>query len=176
MAGSSASEAQIAKAADWLSTYLQQQRDQYARVASPLSEDRKAQLWPYYSGGLLEAIRFVELHGTRIATPEFFAKARAKGFKPPEISHMESLAFIDVVVFNERMSDRSLFHALVRAIQIRILGVRHYAELWMHGFIRTKVHFAVPLEVHAFSLASRFLVEKFCVEDHVLRWVIDRRY
>ena len=176
VAVSSPSVAQIAKASDRLSKYLQQQRDHYAPLASPLSDHHRAQLWPYFSGELLAAIRFVELRGTRVTLPEFFARARAKGFKPPEVSHMESLAFIDIVVFNEELSDRSLFHALVRAAQIRILGLKPYAELWMRSFLRTKAHFAVPLEVHAFSLASKFLEEKFCVEDHVLRWMIEGRY
>jgi len=60
-----------------------------------------------------------------------------------------------------------------------VLGLEQYAELWVRGFLRTRAHFTVPLEVHAFSLASKFLrpvPEKFSVEDEVLHWAADHRY
>jgi len=42
-----------------------------------------------------------------------------------------------------------------------------------------RAHFSVPLEVHAFSLASKFLrplSETFSVEDQVLHWAAGIRY
>jgi hypothetical protein len=104
---------------------------------------------------------------------------RALGFEPPEITHMDSVTFLDVIAFNQRLSERALFHALVHAVQIDVLGLERYAELWVHGFLKTRTHFTVPLEVHAFSLSSKFLrpmMEKFSVEDEVLRFVADGRY
>lgn len=172
------SPAQIAQAVEWLSTYLQQQRDQYAPIASPLSRELKARFWPYFSPELLDGIRLVELRGARVTVPDFFSEVRALGFDPPEVTHMDSLTFLDVVVFNQELNERSLFHALVHAVQIRILGLKGYAELWVQSFIRTRAHFTVPLEMHAFTLASRFLhpMDSFSVEDHVLRWISDGRY
>jgi hypothetical protein len=136
-------------------------------------------MWPYFSFELLDQIRIVELRGARVGVPEFFSQARALGFEPPEISHMASLSFLDVVVFNEQLIERALFHALVHTVQMKVLGLERYAELWVRGFIKTRAHFTVPLEVHAFSLASKFLrpaPERFSVEDQVLRWVRDNRY
>lgn len=172
------SHEQITQAVGWLSTYLNQQRDNYAPIASPLSREWKDRLWPYFSADLLNHVRVVELRGARVAIPEFFSQARALGFEPPEITHMDSLTFVDVVAFNEELTDRSLFHALVHAVQVRILGLERYAELWVRSFIRTRAHFTVPLEVHAFSLASKFMHpgERFSVEDHVMRWTLDERY
>ena len=169
---------QIAQAVGWLSDYLTGQREHYFPVATPLSRQRKALLWPYFSPELLDQIRVLDLHGARVAVPEFFAEVRAHGFDPPEITHMDSLTFVDVVVFNQELTERALFHALVHAVQIRILGLKRYSELWVDSFIKTKTHFTVPLEVHAFSLASKFLrpAERFSVEDQVLRWVTDGRY
>ena len=169
---------QIEQAVQWLVEYLEEQRAKYLPVAEPLSRQRKAMLWPYFSPELLEAIRVIDLRGARVELPSFYGDVRALGFEPPEITHMDSLTFIDVVVFNQQLSERALFHALVHSVQIRILGVNRYAELWVQSFIRTKAHFTVPLEVHAFSLASKFLrpAERFSVEDHVLRWVTDGRY
>lgn len=170
---------QIAQAVDWLCAYLQQQRDAYFAASKPLTGEQKAALWPFFSPQLLENVRILELHGERVPVPDFYAQVRALGFEPPEVTHMDSLTFLEVIVFNQELSERALFHALVHSVQIQILGLRHYSELWINSFIRNRTHFTVPLEVHAFSLASRFLrpsPERFCVEDHVLRWVTDGRY
>src|SRR5262252_4380604 len=108
-----------------------------------------------------------------------FSQVRALGFEPPEVTHMDSVTFLEVVAFNQALSERALFHALVHAIQIDMLGLERYADLWVRGFLKTKTHFTVPLEVHAFSLTEKFLqpaVESFSVEDHVLRWILDDRY
>jgi len=171
--------AQIEQGVAWVSTYLREQREYYFPASSPLSPQQKASLCPYFSPVLLDKVRVVELRGARVAVPEFFAQARALGFEPPEITHMDSVTFLDVIVFNEELSDRALFHALVHSAQIKILGLERYAELWIHSFIRSRTHFTVPLEVHAFSLASKFLhpePERFSVEDDILRWVDENRY
>jgi hypothetical protein len=168
---------QIEQAIEWVSTYLSEQRDHYFDQAVALAPGQKATLWPYFSADLLDQVRVVELHGARVGVPGFFTQVRALGYEPPAITHMESLTFLDVVIFNQQLTERALFHALVHSVQIRVLGLRRYAELWVQSFIKTKAHFTVPIEVHAFSLASRFVrAEKFSVEDHVLRWMIDDRY
>ena len=170
---------QLQQAIDWLSNYLQQQREYYFPVSSPLSPQYKTMLRPYFSSRLLNQVRILELHGARVAAPVFFAEIRAAGFEPPEISHMDSLTFGDVIVFNQHITLRALFHALVHCVQVQILGMRRYAELWVQSFVKTRTHFTVPLEMHAFSLSSKFLsslAEKFSVEEQVVRWHDDGRY
>ena len=170
---------QVAQAVEWLSTYLQEQREHYFPASGPLSAQQKALMWPYFSPELLGRVRVVELRGARVAVPEFFAQARALGFEPPEITHMDSLTFLDVIIFNQELSERALFHALVHTVQIQTLGLDRYAELWIQSFIKSRTHFTVPLEVHAFSLASKFLHPaggRFSVEDQVCRWMDDKRY
>lgn len=171
---------QIVQAVKWLASYLRAQRDHYLPAAAPLSDQQKADLSSYYADGLLDRIRVLELKGARVTAPDFFTHARTLGFDNlPEISHMDSLTFLDVVVFNEYVSDRALFHALVHTAQIEVLGLERYAELWVCGYLKTRAHFTVPLEVHAFSLASKFLrpkPEKFSVEDQVMLWLQQDRY
>lgn len=171
---------QIALAIRQVCLYLRQQRAQYLPTAKPLSNQNKARMWPYFSPSLLDEVRVVELKGQRVPVPDFYAQARRQGFDNlPEIPHMDSLTFIDVIAFNESLNERSLFHALVHAVQFHVLGLERYTELFVQGFLRTKAHFTVPLEVHAFSLTSRFMLaspEKFSVEDCVVRWIIDARY
>ena len=171
---------QIAEAVGWMSSYLREQREHYLPGTAALSPQHKAALSGYFSANLLDAIRVIELKGARVAAPDFFAHARALGFHQlPEISHMDSLTFLDVVVFNELLTERALFHALVHTVQIQTLGLERYADLWVAGFLRTRVHFTVPLEVHAFALAARFLrpnPERFSVEEHVQVWIDQNRY
>jgi hypothetical protein len=177
--GPEPTDAQVRQAAHWLSTYLADQRERYLPSANPLCQPLKALLWPYFSRELLDRCRILELQGARMASPRFFAQVWALGFEPPEISHIDSMTFLEVVVFNEQLDERSLFLALVHAVQIQILGLESYAERWVRGFARTRTYFTVPLEVHAFSLASKFMErtqETLSVDDHVLRWMIDERY
>ena len=173
-------DAQIAQAIDWLSSCLRKSRERYLPQSSPLSSQQFAVMSPYFPASLLERVRIVELDGARVPTPEFLSKVRTMGFENlPDVPHMESLTFVDVVVFNERLTERALFHSLVHSVQIQAVGLDRYAELWVRGFLKTRAHFTVPLEVHAFSLASRFarsVPENFSVEDEVLRWAADDRY
>jgi hypothetical protein len=170
----------IAPAIQRVSAYLRQQRDHHMPAARPLRHEHQARMRPYFSPELLDLVRMVELEGERVPAPPFYAEARAQGFDNlPEITHMDSLTFVDIVVFNEKLAERSLFHGLVHAVQFQILGVERYTELFVQSFMRTKAHFTVPLEAHAFALTSKFMrpsPEKFSVEDHVKRWIADGRY
>ena len=174
------SHEQIVQAVEWLCSSLRTQREHYLPLALPLSRPRLDMLSPYFSPGVLEQIRVAELQGARVPAPDFYAQARAMGFDNlPQISHMESLTFLDVIVFNEKYSDRGLFHGLVHATQIQVLGLERYAELWISSFLKTRAHFTVPLEVQAFSLTSKFLLpqsERFSVEDEVRQWAGAGRY
>ncbi len=174
------SSEQIAQALECVSSYLREQRERYLQVAGPLSSEHKAFMWPYFSSTLLDRIRVVELQGARVPTPAFYAQARALGFDNlPELTHMDSLTFLDVVVFNEKLAERSLFHALVHAVQFELLGLERYTELFVRSFVKTKTHFTVPLEAHAFTLESKFArpaLKRFSVEDDVRRWIEQDRY
>lgn len=168
-----------AQAVGWLASYLREQREHYMPVAGTLTPHQKAAMWPYFSSALLDQVRIIELHGARVPVPHFFAQVRAFGFDPPEITHMDSVTLLDVIAFNQQLSERALFHALVHFVQIQLLGLERYAELWVHSFIKSRTHFTVPLEVHAFSMASKFMrpmAERFSVEEQVQRWISENRY
>jgi hypothetical protein len=174
-------EEQIQQGIKWVSEYLQQQREHYAKLAAPLPTRLKAILWPYFAPALLDQIRIVELKGARVPTPPFYPQVKAMGFDSlPQVTHMDSVTFVDVVVFNENCTERSLFHALVHAVQFQVLGFERYAELFVRSFVNTKFHVSVPLEAHAFSLESKFLrpasAERFSVEDQVRLWMDQGRY
>ncbi|HLW86499.1 MAG TPA: hypothetical protein VKR60_14885 [Candidatus Sulfotelmatobacter sp.] len=173
-------EPQLVEAATCVSSYLREQRDHYAAVASPLNAHQKAAMWPYFTEALLDQVRVVELKGARVPTPAFYEKAKALGFENlPQVTHMDSLTFLDVIVFNEIITGRALFHGLVHAVQFQVLGLERYCDLFVRCFANTKFHFTVPLEAHAFSLESRFArpaAGRFSVEEQVRLWVKQNRY
>ncbi len=173
------SEEQVRDGIDRVSSWLRQQREHYITSAGPLTEQHKTHMGRYFSASLLDQVRVVELEGERLPNPPFYEEAKALLANLPDLIHMASVTFLDVVVFNEKLTERSLFHALVHAVQFHVLGLERYAELWVRGFVDTKVHFTVPLETHAFSLESKFVRPdpgRFSVEDEVRLWLKQGRY
>jgi len=171
---------QILQAIASLSDYLHKQRNYYYPLGAPLSSQRRAMMERFFSPGLLDRIRIVELSGERIPNPDFYADAKTLGLENlPELQHMASLTFVDVTVFNASIADRELFHGLVHAAQFNILGVELYCDLFVRGFLRTRAHFTVPLEADAFALDSRFAQDRaqsFSVEGQVRLWMKEGRY
>ena len=171
---------QVAQAVQRVVDYLWSQREAHYASGVPLSDRQKETLQPFFSPALLDRVRTVELHGWRLPPPPFYREARALGFENlPELTHMASLTFVDVVVFNDVIVERSLFHGLVHAVQFDLLGLERYTDLFVRAFLRTRAHFSVPLETHAFSLESKFAVspgKPFSVEDQVRLWVREGRY
>jgi hypothetical protein len=174
------SEEQALEISASIASYLREQSDRYSPSGTPLSVQHKAIMQPYFSPALLGRIRVVELQGARIPDPPFYSRARELGFSNlPSFAQMESLTFLEVVVFNEKITDSALFHALVHAVQFQVLGLQRYADLLVRGFLRTNAHFAVPLEAHAFALESKFARNGsagFSVEEHVRLWIREGRY
>ena len=173
-------EEKISYATERVLGYLREQRDRHYAAGDPLSSEHKSLMRPFFSPGILDRVRVVELGGARISNPEFYSDAKALGISNlPQIPHMASLTFIDVVVFNDRITQRDLFHGLVHAVQFQILGPERYTRAFVEGFLRTNSHFSVPLEAHTFSMESKFAqnsAEGFSVEEQVRIWVRERRY
>lgn len=178
--GGKANDEQLARATSVVLTYLREQRDRYYSIGEPLGAEHRAMMRPFFSAGILERMRVAELRGARIPNPAFYAEAKSLGFNDlPQISHMSSLTFIDVVVFNEAITERALFHGLVHAVQFQILGLERYTRSFVAAFLRTNAHFTVPLEAQTFALESRFAQNPsagFSVEEQVRLWVKEDRY
>lgn len=173
-------DSQILHAVKRVAGYLWSQREIFFGSGTPLSARQKETLQPFFSSMLLDRVRTVELHGRRLPSPLFYLEARALGIDNlPELTHMASLTFVDVIVFNDLIIERTLFHGLVHAAQFHILGLERYTDLFVRAFLRTNAHFTVPLETHAFALESKFAVDPdkpFSVEEQVRLWLREGRY
>ena len=173
-------EVQVQHAVKRVADYLWKQREAYSHRSIPLTSRQRSVLEPFFSAAILDRVRTVELHGRRIAPPPFYMEARVLGIENlPELTHMASLTFVDVIVFNDLIIERALFHGLVHAVQFQILGLERYTDLFVRAFLRTNAHFTVPLESHAFALESKFVLDPgrhFSVEEQVRLWLREGRY
>ncbi len=177
--GNQMSEEEIEDAVTRISMYLRQQRDKYFPVGDRLPDSEKLKLQSFFCSALLDQVRVLEMNGARIPNPPFFEEGRARGLHLPEMRHMASLTFVDVVVFNDKLSARALFHGLVHAVQFLVLGLEQYVDLFVRAFLKTRFHATVPLEAQAFLLESRFLdnqAKGFSVEEQVRLWAEESRY
>lgn len=171
---------EVQRAVKLVADYLWNQRKAYFFRGAPLSDRQKDALHPFFSSMILNKVRTVELEGGRLSLPPFYPEARARGIENlPELTHMTSLTFVDVIVFNDLIIERALFHGLVHAVQFEILGLERYTDLFVRAFLRTEAHFTVPLETHTFALESKFAVtpeKAFSVEEQVRLWIREGRY
>jgi hypothetical protein len=173
-------EKKVVAAIGGICQYFRDQRREYRLQGMPLSADQHLTMKPFFPLGLLAGIRIVERQNNSFPNPPFYAEAKALGLTNlPELAHMASLTFEDVVVFPSEITDRRLFHALVHAVQFKVLGLERYTEFFVRSFLRTLTYVSVPLEMHAFNLESKFAEnpdEPFSVEEKVRFWADQGRY
>ncbi|HEY6129400.1 MAG TPA: hypothetical protein VIW23_14595 [Candidatus Acidoferrum sp.] len=173
-------EEEVNKAVEWFTTYLNTQRDEYYPGAQPLSDEHRKVMGKYFEGQLLDRVRVLELVDHRVANPWFYPQAVESGLRHlPDIPHKAAVTFLDVVVFNEKMASRDLFHGLVHAAQVRVLGRSQFAEFFVRGFLQARSYFLVPLKAQAFALDARFASNPdapFSVEEQIREWRRQGRY
>jgi len=173
-------ETEIQKAIAWFTSYLVSEWEAYYPGAQSLCGEWRESMHGFFEAPLLDQVRVLELTDRRVANPWFYPQAREKGLRHlPDITHQAAVTFLDVVVFNGKVTARDLFHGLVHAAQVRVLGVTEFTELVVRGFLRARSYFLVPLKAHAFGLDARFAsnpVERFSVEKEIRDWRREGRY
>jgi hypothetical protein len=176
----SLSEARVLDASDRVAGYIREQQERFRPIGLSLKDEYRSAMMPFFSPELLAQVRLVRLDPQRAPNPPLLAEAKALGIaNAADLTHMPSLTFEDVLVFQGELTDRTLFHALVHAVQFEVLGLKQYAELLVRGFVRTRSHASVPLEAHAFMLESGFAegpAQPFSVEEKVRLWTNQGRY
>lgn len=173
-------EPQVADIISGVTDYMRKEQALYLPASDPLSAEWKSALQQYFPASLLGTVRTVTLEGARIPPPPFYAKAMALSSGHfPDFVHLASVTYIDVIVFNEKIAARTLFHGLVHAQQMNFLGLDDYVGHYVRGFVKTRSWLHIPLETQAFKLEERFQMsppEKFSVEEEVKLWASENRY
>ena len=175
------SEARIAEMVAKVTQYLRDERALYRPTSEPLAADWKTTVQHYFPRAFLDSVRTVTLpQGVRIPPPFFYNEATAlSSGNFPDFVHLASVTYIDIVVFNEAIAPRTLFHGLVHAQQFACLGPGTYAQLYLRGFLKTRSWLSIPLEEQAFKLEERFMVvppNPFSVEEEIKLWANQGRY
>ncbi|HJZ64244.1 MAG TPA: hypothetical protein VKD70_08000 [Candidatus Acidoferrum sp.] len=175
------SEARIAEIIYRVAAYFSGERELYLPHSEPLGPVWRETLGPYFSSEILDKIKTVVLQwGARIPPPPFYAEALAMtGGRFPDFVHMASVTYLDVIVFNERIESRPLFHGAVHAAQIAILGTEEYTGLYVRGFLKNLSWMAIPLEEQAYKLDTRFAEapgEVFSVDEEIRAWLREGKY
>ncbi|HEY1423371.1 MAG TPA: hypothetical protein VGF20_07960 [Candidatus Acidoferrum sp.] len=173
-------EVEIQKAIGWFTAYLSSEREQHSQSGLPLQGEWREMMDGYFAPALLDQVRIVELTDRRVANPWFYPYAKHKGVQHlPDMTHKSAVTFLDVVVFNGKISSRDLFHGLVHVAQVELMGLVEFSELFVREFLRARSYFLVPLKAHAFGLDARFAAQpgvRFSVEKDVLEWWRGGRY
>lgn len=96
-----------------------------------------------------------------------------------DFRHMPHISHPQLIIFQEKISPRLLFHALVHVVQYAVLGLETYLELYVRAFTHIGSYASVPLEVQAFRLDQRYTENPssvFSVEDEVRQWADQGKY
>src|SRR5579859_5828238 len=173
-------EARIAEMVAGVAAYFNGERKLYLPHSEPLAPGWREILDPYFSKEILNKVRTLVLQGARIPPPPFYAQALAMtGGRFPDFVHMASVTYVDVIVFNERIESRTLFHGTVHAAQIEVLGWEKYLDLYVRGFVKNLSWLAIPLEDQAYKLDARFAEAPggiFSVEEEIRQWMREGKY
>ena len=174
-------EGRIAEMVAEVSAYMRQERDTYLRHSEPLATHLKKAIQGFFPQELLGRLKTITLEGgARIPPPPFYGEAKAiSGGRFPDFVHIRSITYIDVIVFHDEIDVRALFHGVVHATQMAVLGFERYMELYVRGFVKNLSWLQIPLEDQAYRLDARFAEnpkEIFSVEKEVRAWFEGDRY
>ena len=103
---SSLSEAVIQGAISRLLNYLKGERERYWPQGRYLNAESRALFGRFFSQEMLREVRVVALSGRRLTNPPFYDTARKLGIANlPDLPHTASVTFLDVIVFNEQITN-----------------------------------------------------------------------
>jgi len=157
--------------ADWGVSLWRENRERYALCAKELPADLKLSVLPFFPAELMEKVRYVQLKGEYVSLPQDEIRKFAD---MPQSEHQHGFMFEDVLVMNQPLTRRRLFHSLVHAVQIEKLGLANYMLMYLQALVTTRAYINVPFEIQAFNLDARFVAapyDPFSVTEEVELWI-----
>jgi hypothetical protein len=168
--------AQIEGIITQVAEHIEQERQTYRPQATPLDKSQKALMAPFFPQSVLESTRVVVLSGQQVSNPPFYGDLVGMGFplgSLPDFSDMGAITFVDTIVSHGPITNQTLFHELVHAVQYEKLGLPQFAAKYVKGFLAGGSYNAIPLERNAYELDERFAGaprDAFSVQDEVEDW------
>lgn len=171
------SPADVAWIAGQTQAYIVAQRAAYHPGAVQLTPAQTTTMSPFFAPNILASARLNVLHGTLVQNPPFYPQLATMGFPQaslPGFPTMDAITFVDTVVFQVPITDRTLFHELVHVVQYDKLGSPMFAAKYVTGFLTGGSYPNIPLEVNAYKLDAIFAAAPtvgFSVEGEVQAWI-----
>jgi hypothetical protein len=166
-----------------VAAHIAHQHQKYAPAAMPLSSEQKRRFHAFFPARVLDETRVTQLKpGRFVENPSFYEELKHWGFPArtlPDFHNMAAVTFVDVVVSHGAMSQQTLFHELVHAVQFRKIGVEGFAGCYVSGFLSGGGYDGIPLERNAYELDTRFAgapARSFDVAAEVQSWIDTRRF
>jgi hypothetical protein len=157
-----------------------QREELYLPRSAALTKPQKEAMRPFYSPRILDEVQILELKDERVANPGYHARAAKRGYRMMlDFPHRAVIAHPRLILLQEKLSLRLLFHGLVHVVQYAVLGQERYLDLYVRAFVQTGNYTSVPLEMQAFQLDHRYTDDPgnpFSVEDEVRKWSDDGSY
>jgi hypothetical protein len=138
------------------------QRDFHFPVSQQLSKQDRKSLESYFDPEILASAR------TRlvafIENPQFYSDIIKFGISNlMDFTQMAGITFVDCILISNKFThdQRSwtslLFHEMVHVVQYRLLGAKHFTELYVIGWAQNGFEYArIPLEMQAYNLQKEF--------------------
>jgi hypothetical protein len=137
--------------------YVLQQRDYYWPSRRPLTSRERQVIGGFFEDSLTDLVAIVELDGELIARPPLaMREVLSAHYEVPSLHRMVSVTLRDLLVFQRKLTDRRLFHAMVHACQFAELGIEAYFDLYLRAFLRCGDYLKIPMEAHVHELEARF--------------------
>ena len=168
----------VAEACVW----LKQKRSEFFPASVSLTMTQQMHLSPFFPAKILTTVRIVNLAetGKTIPYPPFYERVRAGGHRlVPDPAHMAALPFIDIGVFNNEPTLRTIFHTLVHVTQFAMVGVEKAIEGYFRVLNESGLWMVVPFEEQAYRMDARYTrdpTDFFSVEEEIREWVRSDRY
>lgn len=153
------SDAEIASIIQQVAAYIEQQRQTYGGRAVPPDGHQRSAMQSFFPASTLDSARVVALAGERVGNPPFYGEILKMGFEAgslPDFADMAAITYVDTVASHEPFTDRLLFHELVHVVQYEKLGLPEFAAKYVKGFLNGGSYEAIPLEMNAYELDTRF--------------------
>ena len=91
-----------------------QRQETYLQRAAPLNPIQHEALRAFFPPGVLEVVRILELKNEHLPNPAYQKRAQTRGYRLMlDFRHMPDITHPQLVIFQEKLSLRLLFHAMV---------------------------------------------------------------
>jgi hypothetical protein len=155
----------------WMTArYIAYHRRRLGPQATAIPGEMLTSLHQYFPPAVLAETRIVRATMPEASLYPLVGLFGIKGLL--EMSSIGAITLVELVAHPDELDRETLFHELVHVVQYRVLGLKRFARLYVHGFLKGAGYEGIPLERQAYELGAQFEKDSkkvFSVEEDVIR-------